>query len=219
MVEVAFTDGVDLSERPGSDRDRLEQGLRTVATATGARVARMSQVHGADVATLGASYDPAAPPPHADALVTDERGLALLARAADCVPVLLADADAGVVGAVHAGRAGVAAGVVGRAVEAMAGLGAQRLRAWVGPHVCGACYEVPAALHDEVVAHVPATSTRTPQGTPALDLGAGVLAQLADAGCDDVVQVGVCTREDPAWPSHRRDGEAAGRFAGVVWLP
>lgn len=217
VVEVGFTDGVDLSERPGSDPALLRAGLASLAAATGARVVRMAQVHGADVVRVDASYADGAPP-RADALVTDQPGVALLTRAADCVPVLLADPDTGVVGAVHAGRGGVAAGVVGGAVAAMAALGAGRLRAWVGPHVCGRCYEVPQDLHDEVVAVAPAAASRTRVGTPALDLGAGVAAQLAQAGCDEVVDAGVCTLEDPAWPSHRRDADRAPRFAGVVWL-
>ena len=81
-----------------------------------------------------------------DALVTAEPGTVLMVRVADCVPVLLADAGRGVVAAVHAGRPGLAAGVVPAAVAAMRALGADRVTAWVGPHVCGACYEVPDRL-------------------------------------------------------------------------
>jgi copper oxidase (laccase) domain-containing protein len=82
---------------------------------------------------------------------------------------------------------------------------------------------VAALLHDigkgsltEVAAVVPATHATTRWGTPALDLGAGVLAQLTDAGVP-AVEVGGCTREDGTLHSHRRDGAAAGRLAGVVW--
>ena len=89
--------------------------------------------------------------------------------------------------------------------------------AWVGPHVCGSCYEVPADLQDEVAAVVPEARSTTSWGTPALDLGAGVRAQLDAAGITDVRVVDTCTREDPSWPSHRRDGAAATRFAGVIW--
>jgi hypothetical protein len=96
-------------------------------------------------------------------------------------------------------------------------LGAGAIRAWVGPHVCGRCYEVPADLRDEVAAAVPATYGETSWGTPALDLGAGVAAQLAAAGVAASVVPG-CTLEDPTFHSYRRDGDAAGRFAGLVWL-
>lgn len=215
VVDVGFTErALDLSERPGSDAATLEAALAALVGAAGVPVVRMAQVHGADVAVVRELPDV---PPVADALVTDVPGLALATRAADCVPVLLADPGAGVVGAVHAGRAGVAAGTVTAAVAAMRALGADDPVAWVGPHVCGACYEVPADLRDEVAAAVPQTRSTTRAGTPALDLGAGVRAQLDAAGCREVVEVGACTLEDDAWPSHRRDGDAAERFAGVVW--
>jgi copper oxidase (laccase) domain-containing protein len=100
----------------------------------------------------------------------------------------------------------------------MRALGAEQVVAWVGPHVCGACYEVPEAMRAEVAALVPEARSTTSWGTPALDLGAGVRAQLDAAGVATVHDVRVCTREDPDWPSYRRDGEAATRFAGVVWM-
>ena len=215
VVDVAFTDvSVDLRE-PEAGPGTLDRALRLVQQAAGVPVVRMRQVHAAGVAVVSGA-DPADPPAEADALVTDRPGIALATRVADCVPVLLADPAAGVVAAVHAGRRGVLAGVVPRAVAAMGGLGATRVRAWVGPHVCGACYEVPAGMRDEVAAAVPATYACTRRGTPALDLGAGVVAQLADLGCA-VTEIGGCTMEDPRWHSHRRDGAAAGRFAGLVW--
>jgi YfiH family protein len=139
----------------------------------------------------------------------------LLVRAADCVPVLLADPSAGVLGAAHAGRAGVAAGVVPATVEAMRDLGATDVTAWVGPHVCGDCYEVPVALRDEVAAAVPETRATTSWGTPSLDLGAGVRAQLEVAGAR-VVDVSACTRESPDLYSYRRDGAGSGRLAGLI---
>ncbi len=191
-----------------------EAALAEVAGATGAEPFLMRQVHGAAVAVV--DDPPPAARPEADALVTGRPGVALLARAADCVPVLLVGDD-GRLGAVHSGRPGLAAGVVPAAVTRMRALGSSRLTAWVGPHVCGACYEVPEDLRDEVAAAVPAARSTTSWGTPALDLGAGVLAQLADAGVADVRVLGRCTREDDAWPSYRRDGRDATRFAGVVW--
>ncbi len=187
--------------------------LAEVATATGVRPQVMRQVHGRVVRRVGAA---AQDPPEADGLVCDVPGVALLARAADCVPVLLADAERGVIGAAHAGRPGVAAGVVPSVVAEMRALGAEQLTAWVGPHVCGGCYEVPERMRAEVAALVPETWSTTTWGTPSLDLGAGVRAQLAAAGCA-VRAVAGCTREDARWPSYRRDGAAAGRFAGVVW--
>ena len=213
VIEVAFTDPtLDLGDRAPDDVRRA--GLEAVARDTGAAPVLMRQVHGADVAVAESGAQPAV----CDALVSTEPEVALLARAADCVPVLLGDADAGVVGAVHAGRSGLAAGVVPAAVGRLRELGATHLTAWVGPHVCGACYEVPEQLQAEVATVVPEARATTSWGTPALDLGAGVLAQLAAADVHDVRVVGGCTREDPDLPSHRRDGDAATRFAGVIWM-
>ena len=159
----------------------------------------------------------AAARPVADAAVTDLPGVALVVRVADCVPVLLADVERRVIGAVHAGRPGMVAGVVSRAVEAMRTLGARDLVAWVGPHVCGSCYEVPAEMRAAVSAVVPASYAETSWGTPSVDVGAGVRAQLGTDGVE-VVDAHRCTREDDDLWSYRRDGASAGRLAGVVWM-
>ena len=209
-VSVAFTERrLDLGDL-APDEVRAA-GLAEIAAETGATPYLMHQVHGTTVHRVEAPDGF----PDADALVTDRAGIALLARAADCVLVLLAGQN-GAIGAVHAGREGVRRGVVAAAVERLHELGAADLRAWVGPHVCGGCYEVPEEMRAEIAAAVPETHATTSWGTPALDLGAGVLAQLAAAGVP-AEQVGGCTREDDAFHSYRRDGAAAGRLAGVVW--
>lgn len=183
----------------------------------GSPPAFVHQVHGAVVHVAVAPTT--APLPQADAVVSAV-GVAAAVLVADCVPVLIADAAAGVVGAVHAGRRGVAAGVVAAAVRAMIGLGAEptRLRAVVGPAICGACYEVPADLRAEVAAIVPVAAATTSWGTPALDLPRAVAHQLAAAGVADVAAVGGCTLEDERWFSHRgvAAGRPVGRLAGVV---
>jgi len=153
----------------------------------------------------------------ADGLVTDVPGVAPLVRVADCVPVLLADPDRGVVGAAHAGRNGLVAGVVPATVGRMRDLGAERLVAWVGPHICGRCYEVPEEMRREVAAAVPEAAAETSWGTPAVDVGAGVVAQLRAEGVE-VVDASRCTREDEDLWSYRRDGGAAGRLGGLVWV-
>ncbi|MXG90842.1 laccase [Nocardioides sp. YIM 123512] len=212
---MGFTDaGLDLQgHRPGFADD-----LARLEAATGVTFARLSQVHGDRVVVV----DRAAPPgprddvPEADALVTTLRGVGLMVRAADCVPLVLADAGTGVIGAAHAGRPGMALGVATRTVEAMRDLGATDIAAWIGPRVCGGCYEVPAAMREEVAERVPASRATTTWGTPSLDVGAGVRAQLEELGVA-VVDLGGCTREDERYHSFRRDGAAAGRHAGVVW--
>lgn len=153
----------------------------------------------------------------ADGLVTDVPGVALLVRVADCVPVLLADPDGGVVGAAHAGRNGLVAGVAPATVARMRDLGADRIVAWVGPSICGRCYEVPEELRREVAVAVPEAAAETSWGTPAVDVGAGVVAQLRAEGVE-VVDASRCTREDQELWSYRRDGDAAGRLGGLVWV-
>jgi YfiH family protein len=175
-------------------------------------VVRMRQVHGADVAVLRDATDV----PVADAVVTDRPGLVLMVRVADCVPVLLADPGAGVVAAAHAGRPGLVAGVVPAAVRAMRELGARDVQAWVGPHVCGACYEVPDRMRAEVSAAVPDAFAETSWGTPSVDIGAGVRAQLAAEGVRPV-EVDRCTIEHDDLYSYRRQGRDSGRMAGLVW--
>lgn len=181
-------------------------------------VVGMRQVHGRDVHVVThADLARSADRPTADALVTTERGVVLMVRVADCVPVLLADVDRGVVGAVHAGRPGLAAGVVPHALAAMRELGAERVVAWVGPHVCGRCYEVPEQMRAEVSAQVPEAFAETSWGTPALDIGAGVRGQLR-AGDVEVVDASRCTMEDDDLYSYRRQGAESGRLGGLVWI-
>jgi len=215
VIEVAFTD-VSLSLGDAEADDVRADALRQVAEATRSEPVLMHQVHGAAVELVG-SVERAGRAPWCDALVASQPGVALLARAADCVPVLLADPATGWIAAVHSGRPGLAGGVVPAAVAALRERGGDPTVAWVGPHVCGACYEVPADLQDQVASVVPEARSTTSWGTPGLDLGAGVRAQLAAAGIDDVRTVDACTREDASWPSYRRDGDAATRFAGVIW--
>ncbi|MFE9247552.1 peptidoglycan editing factor PgeF [Streptomyces sp. NPDC007088] len=182
------------------------------------RVVWMNQVHGREVAVVDGPWGEREVPA-ADAVVTGQGGLPLAVLTADCVPVLLADPVAGVAGAAHAGRPGLLAGVVPAAVEAMTGLGArpERIVARTGPSVCGSCYEVPEEMRAEVSAVAPPAYAETSWGTPALDVAAGVLGQLADLGVVDVRRSPHCTRESQDHFSYRRD-RVTGRLAGYVWL-
>jgi hypothetical protein len=196
-----------------ANRDRLAGELGLAVR----QLVWMTQVHGTGVAIVeDAEENPVA---DVDALVTATPGLALCVLTADCVPVLLADPVAGVVAAVHAGREGVRRGVVPAALAAMTRLGARPgdVEALLGPAVCGADYEVPAAMQAEVARVAPASAVRTRQGTPGLDLRAGIAEVLRGAGVRQVVHDPRCTVEDAHLFSHRRDG-VTGRQAGVVWL-
>jgi hypothetical protein len=213
-------DSLNLGMGVGDDPAVVGANRAVVASGLGVSgVAWMRQVHGRRVADVTGGAEPGAPPPEADALVTDVPGLALAVLVADCAPVLLADPAAGLVGAAHSGRNGTALGVVPALVAVMRDRGADpaRMRAAIGPMVCGACYEVPAALRDEVAEHVPAARATTRSGTPSLDLRAGILAQLRTSGVTSITVDGRCTVESPDLYSYRRDGRT-GRFAGYVWV-
>jgi len=176
----------------------------------------MSQVHGAEVATVD---EPPAAPITADALVTAMPGLALAVLVADCVPVLLADSARGVAGVAHAGRKGAAAGVVVNALDAMVALGARLggIDVLLGPAICGRCYEVPVAMQAEVEQALPGSACPTARGTAGLDLRAGLVRQLTQRGVAGVVVDPRCTAEDATLYSYRRDG-VTGRQAGLAWV-
>jgi purine-nucleoside/S-methyl-5'-thioadenosine phosphorylase / adenosine deaminase len=220
---------LNLSDRVGDDpaavavnRDRL---LKTIGPGA-QRLAWMRQVHGAGVMYVGGSPGTSAGSPpgadagqDADAAFTDVPGVALGVMAADCAPVLVADPAAGIVGAAHAGRPGMAAGVVPALISAMSAAGANvaRMRVIVGPCICGRCYEVPAGMRADVEAAVPGSATVTRSGTPGIDVRAGLHGQLANLGIASVVEDARCTAESAELFSYRRDG-TTGRFAGLIWL-
>lgn len=188
------------------------QVLATTLDLPAERLVFMNQVHGAEVLVVDEPWTQ--PPPPGDAVVTTATDLALVVLVADCVPVLLADARAGVIAAAHAGRPGMIAGVVGRSVSAMRDLGARTVEAVVGPSVCPRCYEVPASMRDDAAAVAPVSAAVSWQGTPAVDVAAGVVEQLR--ACDVAVTwLPGCTREHPDLYSYREQRET-GRFAGIV---
>jgi polyphenol oxidase len=213
-------DSLNLGVSVGDDIATVLANRRALAAACGLAadsLTWMRQVHGRDV--WYAASGQAAPPGPVDAMFTDQPGLALCVQVADCAPVLLADPHARIVGAAHAGREGLVAGVVPALVAAMSAAGASpaRMHAVIGPAVCGRCYEVPAELQARVGAVIPAASCKTAAGTCGLDITAGVTAQLAAAGVETIDTDGRCTVQSPDLFSYRRDGRT-GRFAGLIWL-
>lgn len=206
---------LNLGGRVGDEPDAVAQNRRALADAVGVPVERlvvMAQMHSAEVAVV---RDPPPAPLRVDAMITDTADLALVAMGADCAPVMVADPDRGLVGVAHCGRPGLGNGVIEALVTAMYDLGAVALVGRVGPAICGRCYEVPVALHDEIAARVPAASATTRWGTPGLDIGGGALAELRRVGVD-AERLGGCTYEDQDAYSYRRDG-VTGRLAGVAW--
>jgi YfiH family protein len=202
--------GLNLGSHVGDASGAVAENRRRFTERLGRPVVYMDQCHGAEVAVVSGVPDV---PPSGDALVTTSTAVALAVLVADCVPVLLSGTG-GVVAAVHAGRPGLVAGVVPRTLEVMRELGAGDLDAVVGPSVCGRCYEVPEAMRDVVAQAQPVSATVSWTGTPAVDVAAGVVAQLRDAGVR-VRWVPGCSRERGDLYSYRRDGQT-GRFAGVV---
>jgi YfiH family protein len=219
-ASVGFTDAsTDLGRTDEAThvatRRRVAEELWAQDSST-LRVASMRQVHGNHAARV---WRGDVDSPTADALVTSELDVALVVRVADCTPIVLAHRAEPKVAVVHAGREGLVKGVVPAAVEAMEPGSPNDLHAWVGPRACGRCYELPEAMADAVEAAVPGTRSTTSWGTPAVDVGAGVVRQLEELGVT-VHDVGAhaCTIEDERFWSHRRQGEAAGRMGAVAVL-
>jgi YfiH family protein len=219
----------------GDDLRRVLANRRRVATVLGLAGhpwALARQVHGATILRVGTGGPGAGglgpgPPEgkvplgEGDGLVTGEAGVVLAVLTADCAPVLLADPGAGVVGAVHAGWRGLAAGVVEVGVAAMAGLGADpaAVVGLVGPAVGGCCYEVGPDVREAVGDRYPAALATTRDGRPALDPAAGAAQALERAGVGQVRVAGECTVDlAERHFSHRRDHGRTGRQAGLIAL-
>ncbi len=215
----------NLARHVGDDPAAVEHNRSLLAQEMGAPLVFVQQVHGTTVHVLGrdtsqrTADSPADEVPTADALVTDRDDIALAIMVADCMPVLLSDPEAGVIGAAHAGRRGLLDGILVNTVEAMTTLGAKAdgITAVVGPSACGSCYEVPEAMREESRQMLSAVASQTSWGTPALDLWAGARQSLEEAGvpAEHVHVSGLCTLEDHRFFSYRRS-QGTGRFAGVI---
>jgi hypothetical protein len=197
----------------GDARDAVLENRARAARALGAapgNLVGLMQVHGADVVEVTKPWPPGEGP-RADAMVTARPGIALGVITADCAPILLADARAGVIGAAHAGWRGAVAGVIERAVAAMARLGAQpaAMVAAIGPCIGQASYEVGVDLRAAVLAHDPANERFFVAGRREerwqFDLGGYCAARLASAGIPSVSILGIDTAAHEArFFSHRR---------------
>jgi YfiH family protein len=210
-------DEANLADHVGDDGAAVAANRETLEGRVGRPIVWMEQVHGTEVAVV--TDVPTQQFTGVDALVTDRPEIGLGVLVADCVPVLMADADAGVVAAAHVGRRGLIAGAALRTIEAMTGLGAApgHTHVWLGPSICGRCYEVPAKMRSDVEAAAPGSATATSAGRPGVDLRAGLRRQLLAAGIGVVRDVGPCTAESKDHYSYRRDG-VTGRSAGVIVL-
>jgi len=240
-VSLPPFDSLNLGRADVDDPGCLAENFRIVSDLIGVgHIAICSQVHGNHVVRVGEPDDAVSSCPTqdlrlahgnaeedqrgvvhqygvADGLVTTAYGVALAIRVADCVPVLLADPEARIVAAAHAGRVGLLSGVVESTVDAMHSLGASGIHAWIGPHICPACYEVPDDMAASAWEQLPATRAFSRDGTSAIDLGAGV-ASILESRSIPVTRCDPCTSCDPHFFSHRRDHGQTGRQAGLIWL-
>lgn len=195
----------------GSDDDpaAVAENRRRAAEAVlpGAPLVTCFQVHGADCVRVNAPF---ADRPRADALVTDRPGIALGVLTADCAPVLLADAEAGVVGAAHAGWKGAIGGVTDTTIAAMERLGARResIAAAIGPCIARPSYEVDEDFRRRFEADDPANErffVDARDGHAQFDLEAYVVHRLASAGVRRIEALGLDTYADEArFFSYRR---------------
>jgi len=202
-VSTGITAGLDLGRRGQVEigPDLAENRRRAVAAVLpGAELVTLYQVHSADCVTLSVPWDDRERP-HADAVVTDRPGFALGILTADCAPVLLADRDAGIVGAAHAGWKGAIGGVTDAAVAAMEKLGADRNRivAAIGPCIARASYEVDAAFERRFEEHDPENErffAAGRDGHAQFDLEGYVAHRLAAAGVRTIEMMGLDTYAD-----------------------
>ncbi|MFQ6777352.1 peptidoglycan editing factor PgeF [Cereibacter sphaeroides] len=211
----------DLAEVVTINRARVAEAMGVAAD----RLVTVNQVHSPDVLTV---TEPLAERPRADALVTAVPGLAIAVLTADCQPVLMADAEAGVVAAAHAGWRGTKAGVLEATLAAMEDLGADRARvvAVIGPTISQAAYEVGPEFVEEFLDEDPEAARFFAQGPgdrALFDLPAFGLARLRAAGVGQAEWTRHCTYRDPErFFSYRRTthaGEADyGRLISAIRL-
>jgi len=219
LAEIAgLVHGFERRSGPLPASESREEGRARVsqALAERGRLHLLKQVHGNCV--VQAPHDGH---PEADAHLATRAGLLLGIETADCLPVLLVDPEARVVGAVHAGWRGTSAGVAARAVEAMAGRGARpdRILAALGPSIGACCYEVGDELRTAFGPDGDRFFRPGARGRPHLDVRAANVAQLEHAGLrpGSIFHVAECTFCLPGpYPSYRRDGPGGGRMISVI---
>lgn len=201
-VSLGDVAGLNVGLGSGDDPTLIAENRRraVAAVAPGDRLVTVYQVHSPDCVVATHSWSDEARP-HADALVSDQPGLLLGILTADCAPVLLADREAGVVGAAHAGWKGAVAGVTDRTIEAMVSLGADagRIVAAVGPCIAQASYEVDAAFHARLLAMDENNAAFFTAGAPdhfQFDLEGYVARRLEARGLAHVERIGLDTYAD-----------------------
>lgn len=229
-VSTGIHAGLNVGLGSQDDRDAVlrNRALAAQALLPAAQLVTVHQVHSPDVVTVTGPTDDQARPA-ADAMVTDRPGLILGILTADCVPVLFADAQAGVVGAAHAGWKGAIGGVTDRTLDAMQALGADpaRIACAIGPCIGRASYEVTPDFMDRFVAQDDANERFFTPGRPdhlQFDIAAYVAARLAQAGVTRITLMDEDTYSQPdRFYSYRRschrNESDYGRQISMIALP
>ena len=199
--------GLGSSDDPALVRENRRRAVEAVAP--GATLVTVHQVHSTIVVPVTAAVADA-DRAHADAMVTATPGLVLGILTADCAPILLADAEAGVIGAAHSGWKGALGDIAAATVVAMEALGARRehIRAAIGPCIARASYEVDGGFRDRFLADAASHDGFFAAGRGdrfQFDLEGFVAMRLANAGVRHVVALGIDTYPDAdRWFSYRR---------------
>ncbi len=228
-----------LALRGGPDTRSAEWAAARMVGGSSDRIARVRQVHGKAVRVLkrgDASAEALLHHPEADAIVSNEPGLALVVLVADCVPILIADPQTGAAAVVHAGWRGTSAGVASAAIDGLRrefGSAPEVLVAAIGPSIGPCCYEVGEELMDAFSRHGHASAdvdkwfsrvARDGQGglSLRLDVARANRDHLIAAGLrpERIFACGLCTRShSEIFDSYRADGAGAGRMAGIIRVP
>lgn len=226
-VSQGVVSGLNVGHGAGDDEDAVAENRRRAVAAVlpGAALATVYQVHSPDAVTVVRAW-PHHERPRADAMATDRPGILLGVVTADCAPILLADTEAGVVGAAHAGWRGAHGGVLEAVVGEMAGLGAERDRivAAIGPAIAQASYEVDAAFRARFTDADGQFFAPGRRGRWQFDLEGYAAARLERAGVARVERLGLDTYGDAArFYSYRRathrDEPNYGRQISLIGLP
>ena len=202
-VSTGILAGLNVGTGSNDDREAIAENKKRAIEAVldGAELATVHQVHSAEAVFVDAPW-PQEDRPKADAMVTDRPGILLGILTADCVPVLLADEEAGVIGAAHAGWRGALAGVTDATIALMEKRGAlrDRIAAAIGPAIAQASYEVDEAFRQRFIdeddgnARFFVTGSR---GQPHFDVAGYVAHRLLRAGVGTIEKLALDTYADP----------------------
>ena len=232
-VSTGIYAGLNCGPGSGDDPSHVAENRRRASAALGVEAGHLLtlyQVHSPDVVMVREPFT-RENAPKADAMVTDRPGIALGVLAADCAPVLFADAAARVIGAAHAGWKGAIAGVTDATLAAMEALGAKRERvvAVVGPCISQEAYEVGAEFRDTFLKSESSAARFFAPGVAAdkfqFDLPGYVAARLSRAGVASAGALNRCTYfREPDYFSfrrttHRREGDYGRNLSAIVLRP